>query len=375
MDRQEFVKQLRIATQSILNRTFSERGKRRLKVKYSSINFACPYCGDSATDNDKKRGNLIIAGNVSGFYKCFNCGHFTNANQFFRDNNVQISDELKTELDKLSENLNSNKQKDSLNLSVFTASKEERHRINVDLSLIDLVYDLDVVEKYAVDKATLFNNRQFKIIPVTQSEIAMNYLRSRHQDYPVNYPKFGYIPSQNAIAIFNLTMNGNILGFQTRFLDPNVTNRYRTYKTSRIHDYVLGNQVKVPPKIDTISTMFNIMLVDFNRPIITLEGPFDSMLIPNSIATSSSSIDPPQILDPYYYMYDSDKTGNSKALKKLQKGEYVFLWGKLKDDYNMPQQNKLDWNQFHTWLKENDKTPPKDLLEYFSNNQLDAMML
>ena len=35
------------------------------------LNFACPYCGDSAHDSKKKRGNLYPE---RGFYKCYNDG-------------------------------------------------------------------------------------------------------------------------------------------------------------------------------------------------------------------------------------------------------------------------------------------------------------
>ena len=35
------------------------------------LNFACPYCGDSERDPNKKRGNLYLSTQT---YKCFNDG-------------------------------------------------------------------------------------------------------------------------------------------------------------------------------------------------------------------------------------------------------------------------------------------------------------
>ena len=44
--------------------------KQEVHDKHERLNFACPYCGDSATDNWKKRGNLY----EEGFnFHCFNC--------------------------------------------------------------------------------------------------------------------------------------------------------------------------------------------------------------------------------------------------------------------------------------------------------------
>lgn len=375
MEKQEFVSHIRYGIQKILNRVFADDySKQRLKVKYSSINCACPYCNDSATDSTKKRGNFILVGPCSGFYKCFNCGHFTNGIQFFKDFNITLSPEVETYIKELNKNfeLSRNPRKNQFDLSAFTGNKKDFNKI--DLSLVDLIYDYEEVEKFAVSKQTLYANKKFSIIPLQQSIEAQNYLKSRNQLYPVNFQKFGYIPDKNALVIFNLTLNGNVIGFQYRFLDQNIKNRYRTYKTSRIWNDLLGIEKEVPEKIDKISTMFNIMLVDFNRPIICLEGPLDSMLIPNSIATSSASINPPDILEDYYYMYDSDQAGNKEAIKKLSHGEYVFLWSKLKEDLNLPVQHKWDWNEVHNWLKLHDKKPPTDLLPYFSNNQLDVIL-
>ena len=47
--------------------------------------------------------------------------------------------------------------------------------------------------------------------------------------------------------------------------------------------------------------------------------------------------------------YDSDKTGNEHAMKMLQEGYNVFMWGKLKKDLGLPDKNpyssnKLKWD-------------------------------
>ena len=44
--------------QQILRRRFVSSEKQKIQNKPSRYNFACPYCGDSHTDDYKKRGNL-----------------------------------------------------------------------------------------------------------------------------------------------------------------------------------------------------------------------------------------------------------------------------------------------------------------------------
>ena len=92
--------------------------------------------------------------------------------------------------------------------------------------------------------------------------------------------------------------------------------------------------------IDTLSMFFNVLLVDYNNPIIVLEGPMDSFLIKNSIATCGAGKNIPLELN-FYYMYDSDTTGNKKSMEKLNNDHYVFLWDKFKKDIGLPNKNKF----------------------------------
>lgn len=375
MDKYSLINSLRPAIQTILDRTFSsDYSKRRIKVKYSTINFACPHCLDSVSDSTRKRGNLIVAGPCAGFYKCFNCGCFQSAVDFFKSYHIELDRETLKYLNDLRDNFNSNRRSTKTDFSALINGSSNQVQKKLDLSLVDLVYDQEEIDKYTVTKEDLRNSKK-PLLDVTESNVALDYLKSRNQLYEQNFHKFGYDKEKNALVIYNVTRDGRILGFQERLLDQNVKNKYLTIKTHRIFSDFFNIEKKIPEKIDKLSTMFNIFTVNFNQPIICLEGPLDSFLIPNSIATSSASIDPPDILEGYYYMYDSDPTGVKYSLNKIKNNEYVFLWDKLKSDLELPKKAKWDWNMVHTYLKEHNMNPVEDLLPYFSNNPLDQILI
>ena len=57
---------------------------RNFKRKNNTINFSCPYCGDSQKNKFKARGYLF---NKKGSYHyyCHNCGASKNFEMFLRD--------------------------------------------------------------------------------------------------------------------------------------------------------------------------------------------------------------------------------------------------------------------------------------------------
>jgi len=70
--------------QSILVSTHGIGPKSRIKKMHNRLNFACPYCGDSSTDNLKKRGNLFWD---SLHYHCYNygCSTHKSVHEFIKD--------------------------------------------------------------------------------------------------------------------------------------------------------------------------------------------------------------------------------------------------------------------------------------------------
>ena len=81
--------------QQILDSNFKVIEKRRLNEYHDRLQFACPYCLDSATNRTAKRGNIWFNKLI---YVCFNCGKKTNLDRLTKDFNIRIDPDKKLEM-------------------------------------------------------------------------------------------------------------------------------------------------------------------------------------------------------------------------------------------------------------------------------------
>lgn len=346
MSPREYVDYLQMALQPILDRRFSNNPvKRKIEPPYKDrITFACPYCGDSAKSDYKKRGNFILLGKHAGYYKCHNCGIFKKIDNFFKDYDTELKLEAINYIS------------DHIGNFAYTDAK-------YDMSIL---LDMEQLDKYAIDRQELL--RQFGLVEIKDSPVR-SWLIKRLQ---FQHEKFLYSPSKNYLLILNLTQSGKILGAQKRnFKGPN---RFETYKLSKLYE-AMKRPLEVTEEqkeyLDTLSMIFNICLIDFSKTITLFEGPMDSFLFKNSIANTGANKQFPVEI-PVRYFYDDDETGRKKAIEHIEKRHEVFLWNKFKQMFNIPYRKKWDWNDIVIWTDEKGiKIPFID--NYFSGDPLDSI--
>jgi len=340
---EEYVERLVSLLEPILKQTFPhDHVKRIIKIHRDRISISCPYCMDSMQSSYKKRGNLILTGKHAGFYKCFNCSKFTSIDQFFKDYNINLKLDV---INYISENLG--------DFSTASMSKYD----------ISLLLDIDSIEGYAIVRSELKNT--FDLIEAKESPI-WSWLVNRMQ---YQAERFLYSPSKNYLLILNLTPSGKIIGSQKRLFSGYP--KYLTFGASKLYE-IMGKG-EVPDEIDTISQLFGILQLDFNKPIFLLEGPFDSFLIKNSIANLGANKKFPIDL-PLKYIYDKDETGIQKSINCVNNGNEVFLWEKFLRDIKAPHRKKWDINDVFIWAKSKNIKIPY-ILDYFSNDPLDIVDL
>ena len=350
----EFLDEIRSKTQAILKRTFPESfQKQQIRTDSNGLVFACPYCHDSATNVSKKRAHLLLNGKWSGYFKCFNCGHFVNIPKFMTDFNENMTIAGIKYV-----------QEHKQNIETFNTSSAE---ITAD------IFQKSNALKWSLDREqfkTMFNlseiNTEYKNVK------AYNYLIGRAQ---YDLRKFLYDPQTNYILILNL-VDDRIIGLQMRSLNKYTPKdkRFLTFNLERIYSKMLKSEEKVPDELNTISTIFNIYSVNVYNPIIVTEGPMDAFLLPNAVATSGAN-KALNIELPFWYLYDSDKTGIKHAMEKIQEKKMTFLWGKLKTDLGLPKRDKWDVNDVVLWCNQNKPGYKIEWLKYFSNNPLDMLHL
>lgn len=326
--------------QDILNSRFGDYERRRIDPKINRLNFACPYCGDSHTDAHKKRGNIYT---LTYFYKCYNCGKYRNLEQFLKD----FDKKLDTNELMLARELNESGQTGQRTVDPM------------------LLHNVEELKKWSVERSEI--EEKFKLVPLDRTKIFV-YLKKRLQP---DLTRFSWNQEKQQLYIFHLIPNTTrVLGYQIRNFVA--TPKYLTFKLSRIYEELGKTVTDEVLELDDISSSFGILEMDITQPVTVFEGPLDSFLYKNSIATCSSNIDAPIELSTLRYMYDYDKAGREAALEKLNAGIKVFLWKKLFYDMGMDEPvKKMDLTDLLVLVKRKNVRLPK-LSLYFSNDKYDA---
>ena len=331
---------VRSSLQDILNNRFNDYERRRIDPKINRLNFACPYCGDSHTDAHKKRGNIYT---LTYYYKCYNCGKYRNLEQFLKD------------FDK------------KLETNELLLAREMNESGRTEQRFIDpmMLHDTAELVKWSVDRSEI--EEKFKLVPLDRTKVFV-YLKKRLQP---DLTRFSWNHDKQQLYIFHLIPNTTrVLGYQIRNFVS--TPKYLTFKLSRIYEELGKTVTEEVMALDDISTAFGILEMDLTKPVTVFEGPLDSFLYKNSIATCSSNIDSPIQLSTLRYMYDYDKAGREAALEKLNVGKTVFLWKKLFHDTGIDEPvKKMDLTDLVVLAKRKNIQFPR-LSNYFSNDKYDA---
>ena len=345
MTKEEFISEITPKIQEILKKVFpGNSSKQKIRVHKDRISFAAPCCGDSAHDNYKKRGNIILEGKFKNLYKCFNCGTCMSVQNFLKKYDQNIS----------------------LGMADYISDKA-RGFAKESSSNVSYLYDDETIDEYAIDRE--YFRQILNLTECNEYCYGKTYLINRRQ---YNFSKFMYSKQANKLFVLNLTKSGKIFGIQVRrFGDSNA--KYKTYSLQKIHEIILKDNVTIPDDINELSMIFNILLVDYSNYVTVTEGPMDSFLIKNSIALCGAG---KKVEFPFMtrYLFDDDKPGREHAIEKIKEGYRVFMWENFKKDLGIKSGKKLDMNDVIMWCYDNNKVCPK-IDDYFSENELDLIMI
>ncbi len=349
LSKEELITEILPKLQAILNERFPNNPqKQKIKIYPDRINFAAPCCGDSAKDNSKKRGNIILSGPFQMTYKCHNCGTMMSLYSFFKRYNQTLS---------LSA------------IDYFVAHRQDSSSyttLNSDASS-NYIYDNDLINQYTIPREVF--KQKFNLEETNIPNAAYFYLTKRKQ---YDFSKFLYQSKYKLLFLLNLTRNGNIAGVQVAHLDKKYKGpKYKTYKLSKIYSDLLKEEKEIPVEIDSLSMIFNIFSIDYTKPVTIVEGPMDSFLLKNCIATCGAGKNISLTMETRY-LFDDDLTGRKHAIEKLNEGYSVFMWDKLKTELQLPHREKWDINDLVIYCSENNIKIP-NLDKYYSNDNLDSL--
>ncbi len=336
----------------ILKYSFTSGSKTNIDPYDDRWNFACPFCGDSTTDVNKKRGNIYLD---DFHFHCFNCGVHGSLQWFLNKFDLNVKKGL---VNSFVENAKTQ----SGNLGTFNRSSER----------VSELLGSDFLDA-AIPKEIFFD--RLGLIPIEETKQGTAYLLGREQR---NFRNFGWNPKKNLLYVLNLDADGEkILAYQIRRFSGNGP-KYLTFEMSAMYQELgLTLDSELAKRFDPLSTIFGCLSVDLSKTITIFEGPLDSFLMPNSIALCSLNKRPPFITKLTRFMFDYDKSGIQKSIQLLKEGFSVFMWSKFfQENFGLESfldKEKVDFSDVVMYGKKHNKN--FDYNKYFTNNPLNVLCI
>jgi transcription elongation factor Elf1 len=226
--------------------------------KEDLYNFRCPFCGDSQKNLNKARGYVYRKKN-DYFYKCQNCGVGHTMYNFISLVDSNLVKEYALERYVNGEDGNHNYKKPEIKFEV----PKFKTKTVINLPKISSLQEDHLAVKYCSSRMlpkssydNLYYCEDFKrfvdeILPENEKELKDNDVR---------------------LVIPFFDEDGVLVCFQGRTLTDSIL-RYITVKTN-----------------DNNKKLFGLNTVDKTKKVYVTEGPFDSLFLPNAVATADSNL-------------------------------------------------------------------------------------
>jgi len=227
-------------------------------------NCRCPYCGDSHKSKTKARGWILESDKGELYYYCHNCSISKPIRVFIKDQDETLYNEyVKEGL------LSKYKEPEADSTQVF----EEKMKPPKFIKYTNLTNLKKISQLPYNHPAKLYIvNRKIPNFYHSRLFYAPKFKEFTNSVLPGKYPSG--IKDEARIIIPLIDKNKNLFGFQGRSLAASSDQKYIT--------------IIINPDIPRV---FNLDRCDVSKPHIILEGPFDSMFIPNSVAMIGSALD------------------------------------------------------------------------------------
>lgn len=362
--------------QEILNNVHSEPQRRQIKDYPERLNICCPICGDSEKVASKKRGNLYLK-NMQ--YVCFN---ESGCNRSF----------LKL-LSTFNINIDLQKKMDIYNY-IDTNIKWDKKEDNFVIEKLDKLIDIDFLTEFL----NTHTETQFsKFGPVKTNSAVYQYLKYERliDNFENIYEaEFAITTRWKEKVLVLLNKSGKkVLGMQIRNLKSGDKRLFKIFNFEKLHNLVHSedplDEIEAI-SYNKISNFYNILNVNWDKPVTIFEGYLDSIFYPNSIgAIGLNSINEMEFLMSddldLQFFFDQDSVGIKKSITMLDKGHKVFLWQKLVEKLISNKSDKYEAKKFALKIKDLNKLAQEmknadpynklKLTKYFSNDIFDKLYL
>lgn len=274
-------------------------------------NFSCPYCGDSKSDKRKARGYVFQRKGKYRFY-CHNCNvPGIDIPKLVKYVDPSLYDEYireKVTVDPQQQQKSDLQQfVDKMKPPVFSRATPLKH-----LKKISLFQPASAVKMW-VDGRKIPSESHYRLFFCKEFKHWVN-----EYCVPGKFDDDSLTRDEPRLIIPFLDKEGNLFGFQGRSFKKNAAIRYIT---------IMIDEDK--PKI------FGLDKVDVNKkPIYVVEGPLDSLFVPNCVASAGSDLTSnihhiSKEKSDFIIVYDNEPR-NKEIVKKyeraIDRGYTVCLW-------------------------------------------------
>ena len=267
-------------------------------------NFRCPICGDSESNRNKARGYIYQKEGKMMFH-CHNCGATMGIPNFIKMLDINLYNEYQLEKlqDKKQEESDFDKFVEKMKKPVFMTSG-----ILKGLKKVSQLHPDNPIKKFVVERK-IPNEYHARLFACP------NFMHFVNDHVPDKFSTEALAKDETRLLIPFLDGNKSVHAFQGRSLRGSSRVKYITI--------VLRTDV---PKL------YGLDAVDSSRRVYVVEGPIDSMFIPNSVATAGGdlvsacgSLDKSNLV----IVYDNEPR-SKETVKKLDKaimqGYSVCIW-------------------------------------------------
>lgn len=354
MKREEIIS---LVQEILIHRFPGNPEKQKIEEGHEKLVFSCPFCGDSEIKSSKKRGNLWFD---SKSYKCFNGGCLTwmPLDRFF----LTFSRKYHIHLPESS--LTSTKKASAIKVKSYNPLLRFM-TTNLNLVKID-----DIAKRFGLihkDDVAVGTN-------------AHSFLKKRGL-INIKAPIY-FTQADDSALIFNLDeKSGKTLGYAIRKFnpDPNAPKyvlKYYSDITKMYPEFKVDEELEKDTNF--LNNYFNILNLDFSKPITAVEGQIDSLFIDNCVSTSG--LGKIHVLlenvfkdkNKIRILFDRDKDGKKVMMELILLGYSVFLWDSVIEDLKkrfkgnrtfFELKDVKDINDLYLFLKSKD---PDTTLESFN---------
>lgn len=219
-------------------------------------NMRCPLCGDSQKNKTKARGYVFI---VKGgmLYKCHNCSASMGIGQLVKTLDEPLYREYLLERAK-----ETGAFANTPTPKVHVTLKKPVFKVKINLLTIESLPKEHYARKY-------IENRKIPVAFLSQLYYAHDFREFIDQSFP-NHGKD--LKSDSRIVIPFYDANKKLTAVQGRALQADNKIRYITIKADEESDKIYG-----------------LERLDVSKKTYVVEGPFDSMFLPNAVAAAGSA--------------------------------------------------------------------------------------